>query len=80
MVIIKLKFLLQSNETDGSSKMEKQGPINCVSTISRDPDFTIKTLVTDRHPLIIKYVREDMKGAEHVFDVWHVAKGEIISF
>ena len=32
-------------------------------------------LVTDRHPQISKYVREEMPTTRHFYDVWHVSKG-----
>ncbi|CAC5412780.1 unnamed protein product [Mytilus coruscus] len=38
-------------------------------------NIKIKTLVTDRHVQIKKWVRENMEDTKHAFDVWHVAKG-----
>ena len=65
-------FRFKSNETGGSNNMEKHGLIKCVESIFHKCDLQIQTLVTDRHPQIIKFVRENMKETEHVFDVWHV--------
>ena len=38
-------------------------------------DLSIGTLVTDRHRSIGKWMRTEMPGTKHVFDVWHIAKG-----
>ena len=38
-----------------------------------------KDLVTDLHSMVKKYMRENNKDKNHYFDVWHVAKGMIIS-
>jgi hypothetical protein len=37
---------------------------------------SIATLVTDRHPQINKWVRENLEDTLHMFDIWHVAKGK----
>lgn len=39
----------------------------------------VKDLVTDRHAIIKKYIRENYKDKNHYFDVWHVAKGMLTS-
>ena len=36
----------------------------------------IKALVTDRHVMIKKYMRENQPDIQHYFDVWHIAKGK----
>jgi uncharacterized protein (DUF427 family) len=38
----------------------------------------VKDLVTDRHSMVKKYMRENHKDKNHYFDVWHVAKGRIM--
>lgn len=38
----------------------------------------IDKLVTDRHRQLAKYVREETPEILHMYDVWHVAKGEDI--
>ena len=41
----------------------------------------IGTVVTDRHLQISKWIRENMpSGTIHLYDVWHVAKGEYLYF
>ena len=54
--------------------MEKEGLIRCVSSLKED-GVAIKNIFTDRHPQIIKWIRENLSDAKHTFDVWHVAKG-----
>jgi hypothetical protein len=39
----------------------------------------VKDLVTDRHSMVKKYMRENHNEKNHYFDAWHVAKGMIIS-
>ena len=50
--------------------------MKCVESISHKSGLQIQTLVTDRHPQVVKFVRENMKETELVFDVWHVSKGK----
>ena len=54
--------------------MEKEGLKRCV-TFLVEHGFTIHQLVTDRHRQIGKWIRENLPETQHVFDVWHVAKG-----
>lgn len=35
----------------------------------------IKTLVTDRHSMVKKYMKDCHTEKNHYFDVWHIAKG-----
>ena len=53
--------------------MEKQGLIQCLNTAATS-GLHVNTIVTDRHPQIMKYIREEMPSTEHKFDVWHVVK------
>ena len=54
--------------------MEKEGLVCCVNFLQKK-GFTIDTLVTDRHRQIAKWIREQLPAVQHVYDVWHVAKG-----
>lgn len=40
--------------------------------------LTIDKMVTDRHRQLAKYIREIMPAIIHMYDVWHVAKGNNI--
>jgi hypothetical protein len=40
----------------------------------------IATLVTDRHSMVKKYMREQHGQKNHYFDVWHLAKGIIANW
>jgi len=60
-----------------SSHMEKEGLIRS-ARFFESKNIKIKTLVTDRHVQIVKWVRENLTETTHNFDVWHVAKGENI--
>ena len=73
MKIYKMLYL-QSNVVGGSCGMEKAGLVESVSFF-QSQGLTIGEIVTDRHPMIVKHIREQMKDTKHSFDVWHVAKG-----
>ena len=73
MKIYKMLYL-QSNVVGGSCRMEKAGLVESVSFF-QSQGLTIGEIVTDRHPMIVKHIREQMKDTKHSFDVWHVAKG-----
>ena len=55
--------------------MEKEGLIRSLDFLHRN-DISIDTVVTDRHPQVHKYLRENYPSVEHYYDVWHVAKGK----
>ena len=80
--ILQLKSLIllciQSNEVPGSTHMEKEGLIRCV-TFLQQSGFTISKIVTDRHKQIGKWIREALPSVKHEYDVWHVAKSEHIA-
>ena len=60
-------------ETDGNSNlMEKQGLIKVLEKLSIR-GVAIKSLTTDRHGQIRKYMREHSK-IRHQFDIWYAAK------
>ena len=55
--------------------MEKEGFIRDMNDLN-SRNISIKTLVTDRHPQIQKYTRENMENTNHEFDAWHIVKGK----
>ncbi len=77
--ILSLACLLQSNEVGGSCHMEKEGLRRCVQDLAAK-NLSVDVLVTDRHPQIQKWVRENMPETTHYYDVWHVAKGILVQF
>lgn len=66
--------LVQSNEVGGSYHMELAGLERSVDFLS-GRSLTPGVIVTDRHPSIQKWVRENLPSTKHYYDVWHVAKG-----
>ena len=54
--------------------MELEGLKKAVAMLG---DINIKTLVTDRHRSIAKYIREEMPNVTHLYDLWHVEKGTL---
>ena len=55
--------------------MEKEGLRRSVEHLKGE-GVEIKGIVTDRHMQIGKWIRENMEGTTHCYDVWHVAKGK----
>ena len=45
-----------------------------------DQGLQIKTLITDRHRTIQSERRKNFPDIEHLYDAWHIAKGEWIHF
>jgi len=66
--------LVQSNEVGGSYHMELEGLARTVELLTA-LKLTIGVIVTDRHPSIQKWIRENIPNTTHYYDVWHVAKG-----
>ena len=54
--------------------MEKEGLHRVLEFLKKD--LTVGMLVTDRHQLITKWIKEEHPDVKHYFDVWHVAKGQ----
>lgn len=66
--------VLQSEQVKASAMMEKEGLIRGLKFLS-DHDITVRSLTTDRHSGIKKYMRLQCPGIGHYYDVWHVGKG-----
>lgn len=66
--------LVQSNVVPNSYHMELEGLKRCFAFLD-DNDIAVVNLVTDRHPSVKKYMRLEKLDVNHLFDVWHVAKG-----
>ena len=65
---------LQSNEVGGSYYMELEGLTRSMNYLLGE-NLSIGTLITDRHRAIGKWIRTALPTTEHVYDVWHIAKG-----
>ncbi|XDV25779.1 hypothetical protein PO909_029637 [Leuciscus waleckii] len=66
--------LVQSNEVGSSPRMELEGFLRSINFLESE-GMKIGALVTDRHPSIQKYLREQRPDIQHYFDTWHVSKG-----
>ena len=55
--------------------MELEGFKRMLSNLATK-GLAVQKLVTDRHRQLAKYVREETPGIHHMYDVWHIAKGE----
>lgn len=69
-----LLLFSQSNEVPNSHHMEKAGLERSIEFF-RHHNIPIKTIITDGHKMIAKWIREQMPETTHHLDVWHVAKG-----
>ena len=79
LIFIKLSYteflyILQKNEVTSSNAMELEGLKRSLKCLE-DSKLEIKTIVTDRHPSIQKFLRLSKKHVKHEYDTWHVAKG-----
>ncbi len=54
--------------------MEKTGLERSMQLLSRN-QLTVGVMVTDRHRQIAKWIRETYPHIVHLYDIWHVAKG-----
>ena len=68
---------VQSNEVGGSYHMEKEGLKRSLALLDAS-GVTLDCIVTDRHPQIQKFLREN--NVTHYYDVWHMAKGMSTDF
>ncbi|XP_023137933.1 uncharacterized protein LOC111576454 [Amphiprion ocellaris] len=66
--------LMQSSEVGSSVNMEKEGLIRSLNFLEAS-GVKINTIVTDTHPQIQKYLKEQKPEVTHFYDMWHVAKG-----
>jgi hypothetical protein len=64
--------MFKSNEVKSSNHCELEGLKRSVRFLGAE---RIGVLVTDRHRMVGKYIREHLPDTTHYFDVWHVAKG-----
>jgi len=53
--------------------MEMEGLKNALHFLT-EKSIDVRTLVTDRHKQITKFVSHKYPDIDHRFDVWHVAK------
>lgn len=68
-------FFFQSNEVKSSYHMELEGLRRIVARLQKE-GLSLAEIITDRHLQIQKWVREQLPGTKHSFDVWHIAKGK----
>jgi hypothetical protein len=64
-------LILQCNEVKSSAHMEKEGLIRSVEFFNQN-NIKIKTLVTDRHTSIRKWICENMAQTKHCFDAFSI--------
>ncbi|CAC5417815.1 unnamed protein product [Mytilus coruscus] len=72
--ILDFQFV-QCHEVKGSAHMELEGLKRSIRYLEDTMHLKIKDLVTDRHSSIKKFMRTEQGRTNHLFDVWHVAKG-----
>lgn len=57
--------------------MEKAGLVKGLEVLN-EQHLPVKTLITDRHPHITKYLKDKHPDIDHKYDIWHIAKGELL--
>ena len=58
---------------ENSSRMEKAGLIDVLDKV-KSLGVTVRSLTTDRHPQVSKYMLEERKDVKHQYDIWHFTK------
>ncbi|CDQ97355.1 unnamed protein product [Oncorhynchus mykiss] len=71
--------LVQSNKVGNSLRMEKEGLLRIIAALE-EAAVSIDSIVTDRHPSIQKYLREERPDIKYTYDGWHVAKCGGVAF
>lgn len=61
------------SEAGNSNRMEKHGMVKVLERLEWD-GVEIRSLTTDRHKQVRKYLRTEKEDIVHQFDVWHVSK------
>ena len=56
-----------------SARMEKAGLVSVLKKVE-SMSVKVKSIVTDRHQGVTKYLREEKKSIIHQFDIWHFTK------
>ena len=64
--------LVQVNEVTSSNAMKSEGLKRCFNYLL--PLASIRSLTTDRHASVQKYLRDCYPDITHYFDAWHIAK------
>lgn len=60
-----------------SQRMEREGFLRSLQFLE-SAGLRVGAIVTDRHPSIQKYLREQRPEIQHYFDTWHVSKGNCL--
>jgi len=55
--------------------MENEGLVRSVRKLT-NAGLTIEEIITDRHKQNNKWIKTNLPGAKHLYDIWHVSKGE----
>ena len=71
---IPIESVFKSSEVGGSYHMELAG-LKRVKEKLDSLGVKVRSLITDRHAQVQKWVRERWPDVEHYYDIWHVAKG-----
>ena len=67
-------LFVQSNEVKSSNHMEKEGLSRVLNFLSANC-LEVKTLITDRHSQISKFIGKQYPTIDHHYDIWHISKG-----
>ncbi|XP_067929457.1 uncharacterized protein [Watersipora subatra] len=73
--LIVSSHLVKSMETTSSNAMELEGFKRCQSDLISH-GLSVRSITTDRHLSVGKYIREEWADVCHYYDAWHIVKGE----
>ena len=66
-------FVTHVSRAGNSARMEKSGLISVLGKVEA-LGVKVKSLVTDRHQGVTKYLCEEKSEIEHQYDIWHFSK------
>ena len=69
-------FVTHVGQAGNSARMEKSGLISVLEKVE-SMGVKVKSLVTDRHQGVSKYLRKEKTNIVHQFDIWHFSKNII---
>jgi solute carrier family 8 (sodium/calcium exchanger) len=70
-----LLFQVTETERQVSNNMEILGLIRCL-TFLEQAGLDVSVIISDRHIQIAAWLKKNLPGTTHYFDVWHLAKSE----
>ncbi|ROL54877.1 hypothetical protein DPX16_19547 [Anabarilius grahami] len=73
-MLIRRSSMYPHNMHGNQSEEAREGLQRCLRQLEHG-GVRVQTIVTDRHPAVMKFLKESRPDVVHKFDAWHMAKG-----